>query len=200
LDNDAPKRKGMSGPCRALAYMTAMASGLRANELRSLTWESFNLETGTIRVQAKDAKNRKRTIQTIPSWLAEKLSAWKDSGGMLWQGFPQGYPGRLLKADLLAARSQWIDQASDQQERKDRERSTVCQYQIDGPDGPLFLDFHSLRHWYVTELAGLEGISPSTLQSLVRHSDPRLTMKVYAKAKTDQVRSTVDRIRMPEKK
>lgn len=200
LDDAAPKRKGMSGSCRALAYQTAMVSGLRANELRSLEWSSFNLETGTIRIRAVDAKNRKRTVQTIPSWLAEKLQTYKDAGGILWSRFPADYPGRLLKADLLAARTAWIDQADGPKERLHREQSTLCQHQTDGPDGPLFLDFHSLRHWYVTQVAGLEGISPSTMQSLVRHSDPRLTMKVYAKTKEGQVRSTVDRITLPTKK
>ena len=199
LNDQAPIRKGMVGPCRALAYMTAMASGLRAGELRSLDWAAFNLENGTIRLRAASAKNRRRTMQTIPSWLCQQLQAWKDAGGILWDGFPADWPGRLLKADLAAARQQWIDAASSTADKAKRERSTVCLYEVDSHDGPLFWDFHSLRHWYVTQVAGLEGISPSTMQALVRHSDPKLTLQIYAKSKSDQVRTTVDKIRLPNK-
>ena len=41
------------------------------------------------------------------------------------------------------------------------------------------VDLHSLRHGYITAV-GRSGTSLKTLQSLARHSDPRLTLNVYS--------------------
>ena len=47
-------------------------------------------------------------------------------------------------------------------------------YSVEGPDGPLFADFHSLRHTYLT-LGGRAGIDLRTLQELAGHSTSKLT-------------------------
>src|SRR5436853_6763723 len=44
------------------------------------------------------------------------------------------------------------------------------------PDGPLFADFHALRHTYLT-LGGRAGIDLRTLQELAGHSTPTLTAR-----------------------
>src|SRR5262249_47537762 len=49
-------------------------------------------------------------------------------------------------------------------------------YVIEGPDGPLFADFHALRHTYLT-LGGRAGIDLRTLQELAGHSTPVLTAR-----------------------
>jgi integrase len=49
-------------------------------------------------------------------------------------------------------------------------------YEVPGPDGPLFADFHSLRHSYLT-LGGRAGIDLRTLQELAGHSTPVLTAR-----------------------
>jgi site-specific recombinase XerD len=38
---------------------------------------------------------------------------------------------------------------------------------------------HSIRHGYITALAK-SGVSIKTLQTLARHSDPKLTLNVYS--------------------
>ena len=45
----------MSGPLRALVYQLALTTGLRANELRSLTWSSFVLDSPAPTVTVKGA-------------------------------------------------------------------------------------------------------------------------------------------------
>ena len=40
---EGPTRYRMTGPDRARLYQLAVETGLRANELRSLTWDSFDL-------------------------------------------------------------------------------------------------------------------------------------------------------------
>src|SRR5205807_917838 len=49
-------------------------------------------------------------------------------------------------------------------------------YAVEGPDGPLFADFHALRHTYLT-LGGRAGIDLRTLQELAGHSSPNLTAR-----------------------
>ena len=198
LGGPAPDRLGMSGPCRALGYQVCMCSGLRANELRSLTPDSFDHASGDVRLKAKRAKSRRRTAQALPRWLLLKLADWFAAGGAAWDRFPEHWPGRLLQDDLADARAAWLaDAAADPAESARRERSTVCVYEAPGPDGSLFWDFHALRHWYITQIAAQDGISPSTLQSLSRHSDPKLTLEVYAKARETGRRAAADRVVLP---
>src|SRR4029450_585212 len=49
-------------------------------------------------------------------------------------------------------------------------------YVVEGPDGPLYADFHALRHTYLT-LGGRAGIDLRTLQELAGHSTPMLTAR-----------------------
>ena len=44
-------------------------------------------------------------------------------------------------------------------------------YAVEGPDGPLYADFHALRHTYLT-LGGRAGNDLRTLQELAGHSTP----------------------------
>lgn len=194
---DAPARKGMSGERRALGYAVSMCTGLRANELRSLRPESFDLGAGEVKLRAARAKNRKRTLQPLPSWLCQRLRDWLAGGGGLWEAFPENWPGRLLRDDLARAREGWIAAATTAEERSARAASTTCLYRVEDEHGPLYLDFHALRHWYVTQLSSQQGISPATMQALARHSDPKLTLGVYSHASRGQLRDAVDQIRPP---
>ena len=170
----APVRCRMTGRQRALGYRVAMCAGLRAEELRSLTRESFDLEAGTVVVRAAYSKRRRRDTQPLPPWLVDQLRAWFAAGGGLWATLPGWHPGRLLKDDLAAA---------------------GVPYTAPGPDGPLYFDFHALRHWYVTEMANMPGISPKTLMALCRHGTPTLTLKTYARARTHDLRAAVDQLK-----
>ena len=49
-------------------------------------------------------------------------------------------------------------------------------YAVEGPDGPEYADFHSLRHSFLT-LGGRSGIDLWTLQELAGHSKPELTAR-----------------------
>ncbi len=64
-------------------------------------------------------------------------------------------------------------------------------YIIDGPDGPLYADFHSLRHAYVSGLAR-GGVSPKHAQELARHCDIHLTMMRYTHATLHDQGAAVD--------
>jgi hypothetical protein len=49
---------------------------------------------------------------------------------------------------------------------------------VEGPNGPLYADFHSLRHSFITMLAA-GGVHPKVAQAQARHSTITLTMDRY---------------------
>lgn len=199
LEGDGvPERMGMSGPQRALGYQVAMTTGYRANEVRALTPDSFDLETGAVELPAREDKRRRADLHPLPAWLVERLRSWFTAGGSCWQGFPEDFPGRLLKADLAAARERWIAEAGeDRAEKRRRQESTFLAYQVETAHGPRFWDFHALRVWYCTELAAQPGIDVKTLMQLARHSTPTLTVGLYAKARPEHLRAATDRLQPP---
>jgi integrase len=173
---DAPARAGMTAAQRGLGYRVAMATGLRANELRSLTRDSFDLDGCRIVLAARSSKRRTEDSLPLPPWLVALLRAWLEAGGGLWEAFPEWHPGSILKLDLAAA---------------------GVAYALPGPGGrELFFDFHSLRHWYCTWAAHVPGISPRTLLALTRHSTVELAMGTYGMTRAGDVRAAVDG--MPE--
>lgn len=186
----------MGGPQRALGYQVAMCAGLRAGELRRLTRESFDLATGDVRITARSDKARKRRLMALPRWLCDKLAAWFEAGGGVWEGFTEHSAGEILQADLARARKGWLAEAEGA-EREARERSTVCLYEVASENGPLYWDMHATRHWFITRLAATDGISPSTLFALSRHADPRMTLGVYSHSRRDEARHAVEQLPRP---
>ena len=53
---------------------------------------------------------------------------------------------------------------------------------VDGTNGPEYADFHALRHTFCSALAAAET-GAKELQTLARHSDPRLTLGLYTNAR-----------------
>jgi integrase len=155
----APPWRGMPGPDRAWFYAIAAATGLRRSELASLTPASFRLdaEPPTIVCEAGFTKNGERAEQPIPPALADALSPWLASRApdrVVFDPLPEK-TGQMLKADLARTGIGAVDASGH------------------------VVDMHSLRHGYVTVLARA-GVPTKTLQTLARHSDPRLTLNVYA--------------------
>jgi excisionase family DNA binding protein len=128
--------RGLAGTDRFHLYATACGTGFRASALASLTPESFDLagDLPTVTLAARHAKNRRTKVQPIPEDLAELLCGYlagKPAGESVWGGtWARDHRGaEMLRIDLDAA---------------------GIPYTIEGPDGPLYADFHSLRHSYLT--------------------------------------------------
>ena len=66
-------------------------------------------------------------------------------------------------------------------------------YVVDGPDGPQYADFHSLRHAYVMMLEAA-GVTLKQAMKLARHSDPKLTLKRYGKAQRAELAAAIERM------
>ena len=171
---------GMHGIERALLYATAIQTGLRSGEMRSLTRGKLNLTDATPFVIAKPGgtKNKKLARQYIQPELATELKqlVGKKLAGANVFSMPKEHDvADMLRADIEAARTAWLSTFSDPQERIERDASDFMR-SIDSEGERL--DFHSLRHTCASWLIQ-SGADVKTVQTIMRHSDIRLTMDRY---------------------
>jgi integrase len=171
--------RGLSGADRHMLYLTACATGFRCGELGTLTPESFDLgEAPAITLAARHAKNRRPVRQPLPEAVAGLLRgflAGKPAGRPVWPGSWKDRAAEVLRVDLAAA---------------------GVPYAVEGPDGPLYADFHALRHTFITMLER-SGASPKAAQALARHSDIRLTMNRYTHADKAALARAVNGLGLP---
>jgi integrase len=125
-----------------------------------LTPADFDLaaDTPVVVLPARLAKNKKAKVQPLAADVAATLRAYLDGrpqNAPIWPGTWNEDAAEMLRADLEDA---------------------GIPYAVEGPDGPLFADFHALRHTYLT-LGGRAGIDLRTLQELAGHSSPTLTAR-----------------------
>lgn len=156
-------------PYRHMVYLVAAKTGLRRSELRKLTWADIDLASGAVTVRAKKAKNRREAVQPLPPRVLVAVRAFR--GGALADApvFPKGIPAvPTLEADLRSAG-------------------------IEPDTFEGFLDLHALRVSYGTALAR-SGATMADVQKLMRHSDPRLTSRIYVKVGIVDRQAAVDKI------
>ena len=167
--------RSICGPDRAVLYLVAASTGLRARELHSLTDVSFNLDSSppTVTVAAGDSKHKERDTVPLRADLVPVLRSWLRPG-QLWPGNWHKKAAKMLYRDLATARATWIKEA-EPAERAARERSYFLREKDEA--GHVF-DFHSLRGQFVTSLARA-GVHPRTAQKLARHKTLALTMENY---------------------
>jgi integrase len=166
--------RGMAGTDRWLIYLTACGTGFREGELGSLlpSWFTLSEAAPAIVLPAREGKNRKPITQPLPLDVARELAAYltgKPQGEPVWPGTWSERGADMLKIDLEAA---------------------GIAYAVESPDGPLYADFHSLRHSFVAAL-DRAGISLKQAMQLARHSDPKLTIKRYGRAQAHELAAAV---------
>ena len=152
--------RGLSGDDRAIHYLVAAYTGLRASELAILTPSGFDLdsEPPTVRVKAAYTKNGDEALLPLRPDLVEALRPYlegKPSGSPVWPGTWVMRSARMLRNDLERAGIAYIDSEG------------------------RYRDFHSLRHRLGSELAKA-NVPPKVAQTLTRHSTITLTMDRYA--------------------
>ncbi len=156
-----PERVGMSGTERALLYRVAVETGLRSNELRTLSVFSFDLnETApTVTVAAGNSKNRREDTLPLRPELAVDLRAHLAGEPTDAQVFPipkdRKKAAKMFRADVDAAGIVFRNESNE------------------------VVDFHALRHTFVTNLARGK-VHPKVAQALARHSTITLTMDRYS--------------------
>ncbi len=178
---NTPARYGMPADERHLLYLTAIQTGLRVSELRSLTRGRLHLDSETpyIICKADSTKNKKEAKRYIGNELAAKLNGHIATKAIQTPVF--ALPNRskvpkMLREDLAEARSQWLREATnDPQEYALREQSDFL---LATNDEGHVLDFHALRHTCGAWLAK-DGVDIKTIQKILGHSTITLTMDTY---------------------
>jgi integrase len=165
----APTRGRMNGLDRSMFYLIGAATGFRRTELGTLQPEDFDLSGSlpVVRLDGSRTKNGKAAEQPLPPTLAAELAPWL-------AGKVPGKPvfalpletAVMLHADLRRCGIEPVD----------------AQGRV--------ADTHSLRYAYISALVR-SGASVKAIQDLARHSDPKLTMKVYAHLSAFDLHSTV---------
>jgi integrase len=156
-DDELIKLVSGSGP-RGIIYFTAARTGLRQEELRQLTWGDIHLddESPYVVVRAETAKNKTEERVFLLPELVERLKAYRSAGARAGDlVFPNGIP----RASRL---------------KVDAERNGIAYRDESG----RYADFHSLRYTWATFLQR-NGVAQRFAMKLMRHSDIKLTAKVY---------------------
>ena len=171
----------MTGSERLLLYRTAIQTGLRSNELRSLTRGQLYFDSNPpyITCKAGSTKNRKDARQYIQPELAADLKthvATKSPKAPTFKLPHETNLARMLRDDLADSRKQWLSEAkSDPQEYAQRQQSDfLANVNHEGE----ITDFHSLRHTCGAWLA-MTGAHPKEVQQIMRHQSITLTMDTY---------------------
>jgi len=163
------ERYGMSGPERALLYRFALTTGLRANEIRTLRVEHVDLdhpEGPVLYVEAAYSKHRERDTLPLHNSLVEPL-----------RRFIVGR-GKLPTAKLFGGRYQCLTDKTCDMLKEDLVDAGIEFETVAG-----IVDFHSLRHTFVSSL---KGIAARQAQGLARHKSSDMTDRYSHRSLAEQ--------------
>ena len=145
---------------RALIYKTAILTGLRHNELKTLKVSDLSFgDVPFIKLQRNNEKSRKGSTVALRSDLAKDLQDWckgRDASELVFY-VPTGLL-RIMNRDLKTAGIPKVD-----------------------ADG-FIVHVHSLRHSFGTHLSKA-GVTARVAQAAMRHSNIGLTMNTYTDAR-----------------
>ncbi len=217
--NNGPEFRGLTGADRALLYLLAANTGLRAGELASLTVGSFDLtaKVPNVTIEAAYSKHRRRDVLPlrgdIVDMLRPVLSRLHDEnrhilrlassgtrrgderGSEATQAGAHLWPGTWVERSAKMLRG---DLAAARQQWIDEaandsdlaERKRSSFLAYADESGRV-IDFHALRHTFITNLAR-GGVHPKTAQSLARHSTITLTMDRYTHSVVSDLATALD--------
>lgn len=174
------------GRRHGLLVRLALALGLRQGELIALRWPDLDLDAGALTI--RDAKSRagRRTLPLTVDLVTRLREHWtaqqderavaaqraEDSGRVVWREHGLVFPSETGTPILGSNLRRWF------------------YGRLAAAKLPR-IRFHDLRGTAISEwIAG--GADPKAAQALAGHSDPTVTMKVYAKAQTDRLRPAVE--------
>jgi len=149
----------VAGP-RGWIYLLAAKTGLRRNEIATLTWGDVELDEPQpfVAVRAENAKNRRSESIPLDAEVAALLRGRRGAAKPRQRVVAKGMPKpETFRADLAVAGIRYQDEFG------------------------RVAHFHGLRMTYATLLAR-EGIGERVRQELMRHRDPRQTNQTYTDA------------------
>ena len=176
------------GQERELIYKVAVTTGLRKNELASLTIGQLDLDGDFphVRLNAADEKNRKGNSIPLRSEVADELREWLQSVGAdsrnVLSMFGRGDSDNSAAAKLFNV-------PDDLCKVFERDRAVAGIAKSD--DRGRTVDVHALRHTFGTMLSKA-GVSPRVAQAAMRHSSIDLTMNVYTDPRLLDVQGAIE--------
>lgn len=171
---EGPVRSCMTGHTRYVLYKLAMETGLRLDELSSLTRTSFNFSNCTVFVPGKDTKGKrghhKDATQSMTPETAELVKDLvKDMMPNVKVFSLTTHAPEMLRYDCIAAG-----------------------IEVENYKGKIV--FHSLRHTCATFLVN-QGVDIKTVQMIMRHSKIEMTMEYYTHILRGSKAEAVNRLR-----
>ena len=154
---------------RRLFYRFGVQCGPRWQEIRRLYWEDLDLKKGQIRVRAEATKSRRADVLDMPPDLMIELRKRGKGKGEVFKGTPIL---RTWKADL--------------------ERASIA-YIVNGKQA----DRKCLRKTFCANLA-LGGVDLWTAVKMVRHRDPKLTVRVYTELGLVRMDKAIEKLVLAE--
>lgn len=173
------KRWMLTGKQRALLYVVAASTGLRASELASLKVSAFDLPeagNGSVTIHANSSKGKKTVRLPLPLAVVERLRSMFDASRRTRNEYV--WPGTWAKERKAGVFF-----------KRDAKRAGL----VIVNDDEETIDFHALRTSFITSLAR-SGVHPAIAQRLARHSTITLTMNTYTKLDDDDLRDAVNRL------
>ncbi len=211
----------LSGADRALLYVVAANTGLRAGELTTLTADSFDLdaEQPTVTVEAAYSKHRRRDVLPLRADLVVLLRPFVSNSRAKAARFGQNCTEREDDSEAVAGGDSasaarlwsgtWADRAAEMlaadlaaarqawidEAKTDKEKQARIKsdYLAYTDDAGRVFDFHAQRHQFISNLAR-GGASPKEAQSLARHSTITLTMDRYTHLGINDLTAALDRL------
>ena len=165
--SQAEDYRGIPGRERSLIYLLANESGLRANEIRQLKISDLDFEALTLEVRPEIAKGRKFAVLPLRASTAAMIQEHTKHRLSASRVFNMpAQPHLMIKADLERAGILYKTEAG-------------------------IAHFHAQRHNFATAL-DMAAMSAKTAQTLMRHSDPRLTLNIYTHGVAAQERAAIE--------
>jgi integrase len=135
-----------------------------------LTWNDLDLVAGTLTTRPHWEGNKNGKEETLPltPGLLELLCSWRNVRSDPDTAHVVDISARLLRCfneDIVAAKIP----------KKDSTGRVV--------------DLHALRHTFGTRLGRTPGVDPKSVQTFMRHSDPRMTFGVYVHSDKDRLKA-----------
>ena len=176
-------------PEHKLLYMTAVCSGLRANELRQLTPEHLSIEPPGLRLEAAWTKNRENDFQPLFKSLVTMLKTHAEQS-IAKQQYRQVINQQGKRASLMKIPDNpllYVPRNCGTLIIKDLAKAGIERINAKGK-----LDFHALRTAYINFV--LKLTDTKTLQTLARHADLETTLKHYARTTPDDASNAAEAV------
>ena len=173
-DRDAKRDRRITA--RYPVYVTALLTGLRRSELRTLQWGDIDLPNGRIRIRAVASKAKREDLIPLHPDLARLFVKirpnWANGITPVFKSLPSI---STIYKDFDRARNAWVEQGTTTEER---ERRLSSDFLAKTDSEGRVIDLHAFRTTLGTQLA-LAGVIPQLAQKIMRHADYRTTQKHY---------------------